>query len=204
MLVKHAYGPTITSDDLPNGPQSIGDKIRVFEDRLRGWKLDIAKEAIERNGHAGFAVLDIVTSYFELMGLCTEGRGKKTTVPAKGGGTKEVNWGSGDYFRSGMRHVFPELHTVDASLIERLLKAFYKDVRCGLYHQAMTRHGVLLSGAYPRAITFHDIDGKTLIYINPGPLVEHLQAHLSDYILHISDPANVDSRNLFEDVFDNW
>ena len=59
MLVKHAYGPTITSDDLPNGPQSIGDKIGIFEDRLRGWKLDIAKEAIERNGHAGFAVLDI-------------------------------------------------------------------------------------------------------------------------------------------------
>jgi hypothetical protein len=203
MPIKHAFGPTITTDHLPNGPQTVDDKIRVFEDQIRGWKLDIAEEALANNGHAGFAVLDIVTSYFELIGLCIEGRGKKKRVPKRGGGTKQAKWGSGDYFRAGMQHVFPRLKQAPTPLLERVLAAFYKDVRCGLYHQAMTRNGVLLSGAFNSPIRFRTAKAGTLILINPKRLVEALKNHLRAYVRQISNAANVDDRARFEDVFDS-
>ena len=203
MTIKHYFGPTITSEHLPDGPQFVDEKIRVFEDQIRGWKLDIAEEAIKRNGDAGFAVLDIITSYFELIGLCVEGLGKKKTIRNKTGGRRQQKWGSGDYFRAGMRHVFPKLGSAKASLVERLQRAFYKDVRCGLYHQAMTRNGVLLSGALNGPIRFQQTKKGVLILINPELLVKHIQKHLTSYIRLISKPENADERQRFEAVFDS-
>ncbi len=206
MPVKHFFGPTLTSDDFPKGPQTVDDKIRVFEDQVRGWKLNIAEEAIARNGDAGFAVMDIVTSYFELIGTCIKGPGQKKTVPdKKKGGTKQVDFGSGDYFRAGMMEVFDELAKADPALVDRLLRAFYKDVRCGLYHQAMTRNGVLLSGNVTGPVVFQDDKAAgttTAILINPKRFVARLQAHLKDYVALISDTSNTDARNRFEAAFD--
>ena len=59
-------------------PLSIDDKITVFCDRIYGWQLDIADqiinyrkgsndEIIEGLPHAGYAVLHLVLSYFEMI-----------------------------------------------------------------------------------------------------------------------------------------
>jgi hypothetical protein len=54
-------------------------KIDIFKERIEGWKLDIADQLIngikdekgntitEGNPHSGYAVLDIILSYFEMI-----------------------------------------------------------------------------------------------------------------------------------------
>ena len=91
--------PTYQDSDFPV-PHSIDTKITLFEDRALGWKLNIAEQII--NGkkkadgseerppiqHSGFAVLDIVFSYFEMIakyenGLLVLSLPKKEEVKAE-------------------------------------------------------------------------------------------------------------------------
>ena len=88
-------------------PLSISDKIAIFEDRTIGWKLDIADQVIngrkrsdgseERSPilHSGFATLEIVFSYFEMIAKYEDGFAQK-------GGSRK-------FFELGVYSVFPEL-----------------------------------------------------------------------------------------------
>ena len=58
-------------------PLSIDDKIKVFEDQVLGWQLDIAvwimKSGAREAQHSAYAVLHIVLSYFEMYAKYEQG-----------------------------------------------------------------------------------------------------------------------------------
>jgi hypothetical protein len=177
-------------------PLSLDDKIKVFEDRVLGWQLGIANMCINgvaANGtvaqpvpHSGYAVLQIVLSYFEMITqfiLGSAERGK-----------------SKHYFMEGVRSVFPELRNAPSDLVESLLEILYSYGRCGLYHSGMTGGRIILSGD-PEMAFILDIQYKRLI-INPHKLVPLLIEHLHTYCATLRDLDNADLRANFEKRFE--
>lgn len=201
--------PSYEQTDLPL-PWNIEDKITIFEDRVLGWKLDIADQII--NGkmdpdgsgscrgipHSGYAVLDIVISYFEMIAKYMDGFDKE-------GKSKR-------YFIQGVYAVFPPLKVQQRQLgvqevygdsepiIEQILGMMYKNIRCGLYHGGITTGRVGLTGDFETPIIFQP-QSATLM-INPHHLVPTLKIHFSNYIECLKDPNNHDFRRKFEARFD--
>lgn len=96
--------PGIRLKDVPKN-LTLDYKIDVFSARINGWKMDIADYLIngkiienkkgslkiEGNPNAGYATLDILLSYFEMIGKYQEGYiGKNYAL----------------YFENGFRSVF--------------------------------------------------------------------------------------------------
>ncbi|HUJ14628.1 MAG TPA: hypothetical protein VL284_12650, partial [Thermoanaerobaculia bacterium] len=58
--------------------RTIDDKIKVFEDQIRGWVLThahaLTSDSYNYKEHAGFAILMIVSSYFEAIEAFHKGR----------------------------------------------------------------------------------------------------------------------------------
>ena len=75
---KQYISKTYTTDDFSDGFTTIEDKLKVFADRVRGWQLEVAAQLIADNPHAGFGVLHIVTSYFEMIGMYLMGPASST------------------------------------------------------------------------------------------------------------------------------
>lgn len=190
-------------------PLSIENKITLFEDRILGWKLNIAEQVIngqlDENGnhsrepiqHAGFATLDILFSYFEMIGKYEAGYADKNK--------------SGHYFIAGVYSVFPNIKMppprptpgvqgVVRTLADEVLKLLYDGVRCGLYHAGITNNRILLTGEAQHPLSF-DIQNQMLV-INPHLLVSALKSHFSSYIARLRDAGNSGLRNNFEKRFD--
>jgi hypothetical protein len=191
-------------------PLGVDDKITIFEDRVLGWKLDIADQVIngktstggseERQPvpHSGYAALDIVFSYFEMIAKYEDGYVQKRR--------------SEKYFRRGVYSVFPQMraHQVPAnvpgvqgkvvSVIDYVLDLMYDGVRCGLYHSGATNGRVELSAGFRAPLVF---DPQNIsLGINPHLLVPKLRAHFIDYINRLRDENSSDLRKKFEARFD--
>jgi hypothetical protein len=182
--------------DLPKDI-TIESKIDIFYERINGWKLDIADELINGrrtkqegttvasgNLHAGYAVLDITLSYFEMIAKYYYGY---------------VDKSSERYFKKGVRMVFPESKNDKPELVEQLLDTLYSGARCGMYHVGLTDTQIFLTGEGNAALVFRS-DGK--IVINPHILVRVLKSHFNDYIKQLRDPKNSRLRRNFEKRFD--
>jgi len=179
------------------GPLHVDDKVRIFHERTLGWQLDIADACIngrefdgKKEGpitHSGYAVLQIVLSYFEMMAKMRDGfvgTGK-----------------SGHYFREGVRDVAPFSKTsAPQSVVEDLLNILYLSGRCGLYHSGVTEGRLSLSGRIRETMRYDGVN-KHLV-INPHRLVLDLRVHLKAYVDQLQDPANVQLRENFERRFD--
>ena len=177
--------PHFQDIDFPSG-MSIDQKIEVFADRVKGWQLDMAQLCIDSSRHAGFAVLHIVVSYFEMIAKFREGytRTDKSEL----------------YFRKGFYLVFPNLiNNYSKQVSDRFLRKLYKDVRCGLYHQGITGPNIWLSGDYPDAIEF-DVNNDA-IHINPHKLVPVISRHFQSFIRELRDSRNQELRSNFETRF---
>jgi hypothetical protein len=165
-------------------PLRIEDKIALFADRVRGWQLDIA-QSLESHHHAGFAVLAIVSSYFEMISKYERGH--------------MSNKNSKAHFKLGVRSVL-ELHlSGESTLPDYLIDLLYEEVRCGMYHAGMTGPRVRISDAPGIPMIQLDQFGLTL---DPHQLVRALQEHFSGYVARLNDPANVTLRRNFEKRFD--
>ena len=170
-------------------PVSLDDKIDVFTDRVCGWQLEIANECI--NGekdefrHSGFAVLSIVLSYFEMIAQYHSGRRSNRQSP--------------DYFRTGVRLVFPDVGRLPQAEVDEMLGILYSGARCGLYHNGMTDPRIILSGDFKEPLTFDFL--RKRLGINPHLLVPVLVEHLNEYEKQLRDPANAELRSNFERRF---
>lgn len=168
---------------------TIDHKIQIFYERVSGWQLDIADKVINGftdekgkvidgiNG-SGFAALNIMLSYFEMVAKYKDGYCETGKSP--------------EYFEKGFKMVFPEF-----DVYPWLPEKIYKNARCGLYHHGMTEEGVILKGEGLPPIT--PLDGEKLI-INPHTLVLKLKAHLEKYIAELRTDKNFQSK--FEKRFD--
>jgi hypothetical protein len=201
--------PSFQDQDFQQ-PFSIDNKILIFEDRILGWKLDIADQVI--NGkkrpdgsdvmppipHSGYAVLDIVFSYFEMIAKYENGYAQKKD--------------SEKYFKLGVFSVFPNLNQFHipakvpgvqgqvVSIVNYVLDVMYDGVRCGLYHSGLTNRRVVLTYVTQEPMSL-DLQNMVLI-INPHLLVPKLKTNFSNYVSRLKDPNNVDLRKQFEIRFD--
>ena len=201
--------PKYEASDFPI-PRSIDDKITIFEDRIFGWKLDIADQLINGRNHSdgsqertpiphsGYAALDIVFSYFEMIAKYEDGY---------------LDFGkSKHYFRQGVYSVFPAMRNyqvpaevpgvqgIVVSLVDYVLDLMYIGVRCGLYHRGSTSGRVVLSEGFRGPLIF---DPQNIsLGINHRLLVPKLKEHFASYIKRLRDEGNPELRNNFEARFD--
>jgi len=189
-------------------PLSIEDKIVLLEDRILGWKLNIAEQVIngqrdsdgaiikEPIQHAEFATLDILFSYFEMIGKYEAGYADE--------------YESKSHFKEGAYAVFPVLKMplpppvigvqgVVRPIADEVLDLLYKGVRCGLYHAGVTNSKIVLTGGVEHPLSF-DIQNKMLI-INPHLLVDAIKTHFAGYITRLQDSTNEELRINFEKRF---
>lgn len=179
-------------------PLSLEDKIEIFLDRTLGWQLDIADQCI--NGkkspddemllqpipHSGFAVLNIVLSYFEMIAKYQDGFTRNTK--------------SEYYFKQGLFSVFPQLRKEPEQMVDSLLNLLYFGCRCGLYHSGMTDHSIVITSdaSYPLIL----LQKERKLKINPALLVPALKGHLEQFGRLLKDTGNITLRKNFEKKFD--
>jgi hypothetical protein len=177
-----AISPKYTTADFPNG-MTLDDKINVFVDRIDGWQIGIAKKIIQHEiRHSGFALLQIVFSYFEMMGKYLAGY-----IGA---------WESKSHFKKGVKATFPGIGAEE----EAFLEALYASVRNGLYHLGMTKINVMLRCDIPGSIGFGA--EHTILFICPEHLVTDLDVRFQDYVAELRNPKNEELRKNFEARFD--
>jgi hypothetical protein len=180
-----SISPKHSIEDFPSG-LTIDDKIEVFIARVEGWLIGPAMEMIA-NGvtHRAFALMSIVTSYFEMIGRYTDGYL---------GSDK-----SGYYFKYGLKLVFRDMALPDG---EDLLDGLCDRVRNGLYHVGMTKPRVLLvdANSIPGSIGYND--AEDLIAVAPDTLVNDLKIHFSAVADELKDRKNASLRANFETRFD--
>lgn len=178
-------------------PLSLDDKIKIFLDRTMGWQLDIADQCINgKNGpegeivcpipHSGFAVLNIVLSYFEMIAKYQDGFTRNTK--------------SEYFFKLGIYSVFPQLKKESSQVADNLLNILYYGCRCGLYHGGMTDNSIVVTSEPGYALLFDPQELR--LKINPHLLVPALKAHLLEYGRELNEKNNVTLRNNFEKRFD--
>lgn len=197
-------------------PLSIDDKILIFKDRVFGWKLNIADciinggTSLSNDGkliniqkipHSGYAVLDIIFSYFEMIGKYVDGY--------------DQSGRSKHYCQIGLERVFPALFTQRKGSFENqeivvkghgiyvtdyIVKIIYESIRCGLYHSGIASGPVVLSSEFQTPLAFDPYKG--LLYINPHKFVKTLINDFEKYIDELSNPANKQLRDNFLRRFD--
>ena len=181
--------------------KTIDEKINVFEDQMRGWVLNhahaLASDQYSFKDHAGFAILMLVSSYFEAIEAFHYGR------PSKQGE-------SGAFFRAGFLKVFDEVPkklskaTDPQKLQDELLNELYQQLRCGLYHEAMTKGKIILrhdTGAMGFVFDPKDYSIATII-IDPWQVLVRVENHFTSYIAQLREPKNANLRAAFEKCFD--
>lgn len=169
--------PKFTTATFGASP-SLDQKIEVFEDRELGWRFNVA-EAMEAIYGAGYAIIAVVFSYFEMFEQYAAGQTSKA--------------GSKVAFRDGYRRIYPS-----STLLDAQIDSVYDRVRCGMYHNGYTKFGTMISGDYPEAVT---VDSGT-VKINPHRLLDDLQTHFGGYIATLKEAANTAERANFEKTFD--
>jgi hypothetical protein len=184
---------------------SLEKKIEIFHAKVWGWTIHIA-ELVANGGksHAktgdaaaapdvtavpasGFAVLQILLSYFEMIGIYVEG-------------VENPKNRSRELFKKGFANVFPQISSMPADIAETFLNTLYETARCGLYHKLGTGVGFAITGEMDPVIAV-SADGKEII-LNPHTLPSCLGVHLREYCDKLRDAANTQLREGFEKCFD--
>lgn len=184
---------------------SLEKKIEIFYAKVWGWTIHVA-ELVANGGksHAktfdaaaapdvtavpdsGFAVMQILLSYFETIGIYIEG---ETNPRGR----------SAELFERGVLEAFPQMSTFAYAPTKSFLKTLYKAARCGLYHKTATGKGVAL-GDLGNTIIKVAPTGEEII-LNPHKLPAHLNQHLHNYCERLRDTGNEQLRKNFEKCFD--
>jgi hypothetical protein len=186
----HLISRNYTSDQFGENP-TLDQKILMFEDRVLNWHLNIIElirlhmEAEEQEGtdwnHAGFALLGLLFTYFEMIAQYKRGKCSKKK--------------SERMFCHGVNDVYPKTFS------NKKRSKIYTRVRCGMYHNAFVKKGTLISGDYPTAIAVEDGDQGN-VKINPHMLSPDVKRHFEGYIAALKNHANETMRENFEKMFD--
>lgn len=185
-------------------PWSLDDKITIFQEQTYGWQLHVADQCINgytaENGNeipwiadSQYAVLSIVFSYFEMFAKYEHG-----FIPQN-----PKQQFSGEYFRRGIKSIFPMINSYPQHIIDTILDHLYEGVRCGLYHAGIIQTAVVLTDGTTNAMELRGPHPRILrLYINPELLVSQLKDHLQQYVDKLHDPSNITLRSNFERRFD--
>ncbi len=170
----------------------IEDYIDIYEDRLQGWMFDRAGDML-RHPDGGFAALAISLSFFEQHSIFMRGESSKDH--------------SREFFVQAFKHVFWEHHPgpgmdkagIPSDFTDRLANFMYVKARCGLFHQAMARSGVML-GNYkdPMNASVNRVTGEIdAVMINPRTFLDSVQEDQAKYIVKVRNPKEQVLRDKF-------
>ena len=162
---------------------TIGNKIVIFADRVRGWQIYPAEEIIQLNPHSVFVVLLSLMQYFEMIGKYIAGFANEKESPK--------------FFKIGFREVAPYLSPSASKFSDSAVNTIYNKVRNALYHTGITGNGVALTGDADYAIEIQN----EIIIINPHKLTISLHNHFDFYIEKLHDPNETILRQNFEKRF---
>ena len=171
---------------------SIERKVEAFEDQMWGWLLDharlVASNPTTSGQHAGFAILALCLVYVESIACFLRGETSDNR--------------SREFFDEGLTAVFPELNPRDLAVFSR---DFYRQVRCGLLHQGLTRGkiGITKGAAAALAVSLDASKGLHQAIIDPWLFLAHVERHFRLYVGRLRDPSEKDLRAAFERWFDS-
>jgi hypothetical protein len=179
--MSHAVSPNFTVEKLAGA--RIEDMIDVFEDQMLGWLIEPANRLRDYE-HAGFGILAIVLSYFESIGQFLDGERKN----------------SRQQFVSGLKAVFPNL---DPEIPRSLFVDLYDQIRCGLFHQGLTKSKVVITriGENPIEVIHGSAHEVIQIRVVPVNLIDAIHRHLVHYVAELRNPVNTSLRQNFEAWF---
>jgi hypothetical protein len=167
-----------------HGHPDVDEKVLIFEDRIKGWFLDVAQELLDTtNGNEGFprpyfAVLAVLAVYFEMIGQYVSGQGSQNASKRR--------------FCEGMEKVFGSQFNTDQR------GKVYESLRCALYHNGLTR-GAIIGQRHDEPLHFE----HHFIWINPHSLLESIKNHFASYIATLKNPSEAQARTNFEKSYDN-
>jgi len=144
----------------------------------------------------GFAIAALFCTLIEFLESCEKGCNFHFI-----GGTKEVlqhyeysQRQASSYFKDFMRTRTPFNTLVPSALVD----SFYRDVRCGLLHEARTKGGWQISTAKSNGTLISQKSGK--IYLSRNVLIKALEIYFLDYRLRLL--ANSNTQEAFIRKFD--
>lgn len=176
------------------GPKpALHQKIEIFSERVLGWQIDVAEEmsrqytdalvasdASRPMRHSGFAVVSVIFSYFETIAQYLQGASSHRQ--------------SAEFFEYGFRSVYPT-----SGFDDYQIRTIYANIRCGMYHNGLTRPGVNICEVHRPTFQY---DSEDRLLLNPFTLVEDVKQHFLCYVARLRDASEVALRQRFETVFD--
>jgi len=154
---------------------NIETKILVYEDRTKGWFLDFARK-MSKEKNSEFVVLMICMNYLEGNQQFREGRTSKSE--------------SEKMLKIGLKRVCPDMN-------EDNINYFIDKVRHGLFHDGMTRKGILLR--YDLSTLFFTFnDGEKWMTLNPSLFLREIEKDFESYINILKNKDNQKERDNFE------
>jgi hypothetical protein len=157
---------------------NLNSKVLVYEDRQNEWFLEIAKQ-LKSNNEAGFVILMIASSYIESNQQYREGKPSQKN--------------SREFFKRGLSRIFSELN-------EDQQERLYSEVRCGFFHDGITRKAIFITG--DQKTTFSS-QGENIV-INPHLFLDEIKKDFQNYISELKDSSKTELRNKFEKFWDGF
>ncbi|MGC4045056.1 MAG: hypothetical protein QM758_14795 [Armatimonas sp.] len=183
--------PTKSIKDLPE-QIILEDCIDIFEERIYGWHLHVAKQMLKTMTqgeetisdrtipHSEYAVLQVVMSFFETIAKYYDGFDKT--------GSSRL------YFRRGIRICFGSSEVPEGETADHILDCLYDRVRNPLYH-ATSAVGIEFSLAPWVVVGL--VEGRNEIIINIDNFVDILVQHLRNYCKRLRNPGEIELRAKF-------
>jgi hypothetical protein len=172
---------------------SVEDLVDVLEDRIKFWVLEparkLASDPIEQ-----YAALSLMLSYFEGIWTCTQGKDSKNR-------SQEFFEGAFvDVFRSG---------SLSERVLKRLAEVFYKDARCGFFHDGTFRERIFLGkvseGAIhvtlPRINSILDESGEIeSVLVDVSEFHRYVEGHFRKLVSMLRDASQTGLRSNFHKI----
>lgn len=172
-------------EEIKLDPGKPDDLIDVFEDRIKYWVLEPAKNLLKTQ-HGDVAALCLLLTYFEGITIYLKGKDSKDNSKA--------------FFREGFSEVM-SVSGFDDQLLGRVADVIYTDARCGFFHDGCFRSKIFISpdASHDLIITLPKRDGvidlngriKSII-INPNLVFSAVENHFENYLKRL--------RNISESV----
>ncbi len=170
----------------------VEDLIDLLEDRVKFLVLEPVREALKIP--FGFsAAFCVLLTYFEGIWIYISGRDSQGS--------------SRRFFENAFVEVFDSSGPSE-DLLRRIATVFYRDARCGFFHDGMARDRIYfgrLEG--PMKVTLPKVDGRLdeagdiqSIIVDPLEALKYVEGHFGKLVESLRDPTNTEERSRFEAI----
>lgn len=169
---------------------SVEDLIDVLEDRVVYWLLEPAQQLVD-HPFRQVAAFSLLLTYFEGIWTYVKGRDSKKNPR--------------HFFEEGFVDVFRH-GAMPPSLLKRVAGVFYKDARCGFFHDGLFRERIYFGRARdgPFSVTLPRIKGRIVvegniesIEVNPSKFIIYIEQHFQNFVACLRDPSQTKARSRF-------